>query len=199
MNFLNRTSLGALIKKDALGSTAPFFPDSLARATFLFGSKGTRAERADDASDFRLNAERVKALLLRRNASLSDAGQARSLVDMLHGQWLPPMYRLHSAGMQTALTELEMAFDFSHGSTTEVQAVEAACFLRLGSTYASLAPILERFADPHAARLEMARLTPLLASSLASAPLPTKLAALNDRLAGASWTAAIAQAINADS
>ena len=89
--------------------------------------------------------------------------------------------------MHVALTELEKAYDYRRGSATEKEAVEAACFLRLGATYTNIAPVLARFGNPHSAMLEMVRFNPLLPSSMASVPLVTRMAALNDRLAGATW------------
>ena len=131
-----------------------------------------------------------------------DAGLARRFVDSLYYQWLPPIYRVASVDMQAALTEYERAHAYQNGTATQKESVESLwglCFLRLGTTYRNVAPLLARFADHHTAIHEVARVNPLLPSSMVSAPIVTRMAALNGRLAGATWSAAIKHAINNDS
>ena len=80
---------------------------SLVRALALLGSKGDRQERSEESSPFRLAAERVRDTLV-QSGTPTDANVARRFVDSLHHQWLPPIYRISTVDMQTALTEYEM-------------------------------------------------------------------------------------------
>ena len=128
------------------------------------------------------------------NGTPSDAGVAQRFVDSLYYQWLPPIYRFASVDMQVALTEYERAHDYQDGTATRKEAVESLCFLWLGKIYRyrNVAPILERFADHHTAIHEMARLNPLLPSSMVACKLqwnPMKITAAAVRAAQAPGSA----------
>ena len=103
VKFLKHTTIGALVRID--NPSSGFIPDTLVRAMSILGSKGTRAEREDEGSPFRLAAERVRAALLHRHTTLSDAGLARRFCEDLHEQWLPPLFKIRSLDMHVARGE----------------------------------------------------------------------------------------------
>ena len=71
IRFLRLASLGAIVRMD--GPQSPTFkPDSLARVLALLGSRDTRAERQEEASSFRLAAERIKDTLVTSGSTRFD-------------------------------------------------------------------------------------------------------------------------------
>ena len=51
---------------------------------------------------------------------------AQRFVEAMHGQWLPPLYKLGSVDMRETLTEFELARSYRHGSATEKEAVASS-------------------------------------------------------------------------
>ena len=83
----------ALVEADRDLSSDPS-NQTLARAFLLTGSKDSHAVRSDEASAFRVSAERIRGVVVKRvnAATPSDAGLATGLASALRNLHLPPEF-----------------------------------------------------------------------------------------------------------
>ena len=194
LSFLYRTSIADLLPLD------PVSPGScpvLSRAVLLAGSKDTRAERDDDSSTIRVVMERVRATLLRslQLTTASAAGLARAFYTTMDQLLLPAAFAEMKVTAWHACEEFVAAFTYTHGTATEVIAIETARVLRASRTHVQLKPILECFTTPANAYVNIDRLyLAIVPGASAATPTLTKLLQLNSVLDSAAWRSIVTHA-----
>ena len=150
LSFLHATSIGALIRAHDLEPDAQFMPTALARACSLLGSKDNPIERqADDSTvslSARMLASRIKRML--NDTDPTDAEMADKFVTAVAELKLPSPFCMHACTSSLTKKEFELAFDFAHGTASELRQIEISSILRAPQVHKSLKPIIGRFAHP---------------------------------------------------
>ena len=198
LSFLNRTSIGALLRADDALSAEQYRPLALSRAFLLLGSKDNQIERNDEGATVRIAAERITSVLSRMLDSRhpTHASLADRFPQALTELNLPFMFRPHAFSSMGTLREITLAHKYMTGSAPERNTIEQDLVLNVGQSLKALGPVLDRFSDPTLAFVQLERMTSqLLPPTLAASSCLVRFSELNTMFSRAAWSATISHAL----
>ena len=183
--FLHRASLASF---GALADTGGLL-QPLGYLYELLGPRSTRAIRSDPLSGLRTSAELLRASLTQhtRVTAPTDALLAGRVAPFLAQIALPTVLRSGSSDRRAVQSDFIDACAYWHGTAAEAARVAERRIVHAGRTHATLGRLLAAASSSHERVEQAARLAAALCpAALASAPLPTRLAALEAKLSGRS-------------